>query len=204
MNLYSSGDIIVFFTGRMEMNRGKKIVVLSHCIINANSKVEGLSTYSSAVKSMVNFFMDSGVGMMQLPCPEMEIYGIKRWGHVKEQFDTDHFRKTSREMLKSTVGQLQNYIRNGYEVIGLVGIDGSPSCGVEKTCSSRIWGGETSDKEEFWKRIQSVEIVNGRGVFIEEFLKLADESGIDVELFSLDESNISESVESLIKKIKTD
>lgn len=183
------------------MDRGKKIVVLSHCIINANSKVEGLSTYSSTVKSLVNFFMDSGVGMMQLPCPEMEMYGIKRWGHVKEQFDTVHFRKTSREMLKSTVGQLQNYIRNGYEVIGLVGIDGSPSCGVEKTCSSRIWGGETSEKEELWKKIESVETVSGRGIFIEEFLKLADESGVEVELFSVDESEIEGSIKKLIEKL---
>lgn len=101
------------------MNREKKIVLLSHCILNCNSKVEGLSTYASSIKSLVNFFMDSGIGIIQFPCPEMEIYGIKRWGHVKEQFDTAHFRKTSRELLKSTVGQIQNYMKNGYEIVGL-------------------------------------------------------------------------------------
>lgn len=72
------------------MKRNKKIALVSHCILNANSKVEGLSEYGGMLKDVMNYLMDEGYGIIQMPCPEMAIYGIKRWGHVKEQFDTPH------------------------------------------------------------------------------------------------------------------
>lgn len=184
------------------MKRERKMVMLSHCILNANSKVEGLSIYPAAMQDLVRFLMESGIGIIQLPCPEMEVYGIKRWGHVKEQFDTPHFRRICREILRSTVGQVENYLNNGYEVLGIIGIDGSPSCGVQKTCSSQNWGGETSDKEELWNKISDVRSVEGRGVFMDELMELLGESGLDIRAFSVDESQLGKSVEGLIEEIK--
>jgi predicted secreted protein len=61
------------------MKRDKNIVVVCHCILNCNSKVEGLSEYRGAV-DFTKKLVDSGIGIIQLPCPEMILYGIKRWG----------------------------------------------------------------------------------------------------------------------------
>ena len=46
----------------------------------------------------------------------MIVYGIKRWGHVKEQFDTLFYREQCREMLRPIVQQTKSYIDAGYEI----------------------------------------------------------------------------------------
>ena len=76
------------------MQRGKKIILLSHCILNVNPKVEGLEPYESLVKELTDYLYENKVGIIQLPCPEMAIYGIKRWGHVKDQFNYSFFKKS--------------------------------------------------------------------------------------------------------------
>ncbi|GBF35608.1 hypothetical protein DCCM_4737 [Desulfocucumis palustris] len=85
--------------------------------------------------------MEKQIGIIQLPCPEMVVYGIKRWGHVREQFDTLFFREKCQDIIKPITYQLLDYVKNGYKVIGIIGVDGSPSCGVNLTCSGD-WGGE--------------------------------------------------------------
>ncbi len=83
--------------------------------------------------------MDNNISIIQLPCPEITYYGVKRWGHVKDQFDTTHFRKHCRQLFSIYLEQIEEYINNGYEILGIVGIEGSPTCGVNKTCVGK-WG----------------------------------------------------------------
>nr|WP_231288438.1 hypothetical protein [Methanococcus maripaludis] len=49
------------------MNRNKKIALVAHCILNCNSKVECLSEYGGALRNVVNYLMDEGFGIIQLP-----------------------------------------------------------------------------------------------------------------------------------------
>lgn len=123
------------------MERSRKIILLAHCVLNGNAKVEGLCGYRGAMPEVVTLLMQYGIGMVQLPCPEMQVLGCARWGHVKEQLDTPHFRKVSGELLSPIVMQLQDYQRNGYDLVAVVGLDGSPSCGVTRTCSGSAWRG---------------------------------------------------------------
>jgi len=135
------------------MKRSKKIVVLCHCILNCNSKVEGSSDYEGAMyfnKKLI----DDGFGIIQLPCPELIMYGIKRWGHSKEQFDNIIYREKCRELLLSYIYQIKMYIDNAYEVKAVIAIDGSPSCGYNKTCSSKLWYGELSGCKNLNKKIK--------------------------------------------------
>ena len=64
------------------MKRDKTIIVTCHCILNCNSKVEGLSEFKGSI-DLAKSFMDKGMGIIQLPCPEMILYGIKRWGMLE-------------------------------------------------------------------------------------------------------------------------
>ena len=183
------------------MNRGKRIIILAHCILNANAKVYGLSTYPAVMTNLVNYLIENNIAIIQLPCPEMEIYGIQRWGHVKEQFDTLHFREKCSQMLKGIVGQIKNYRDNNYEVLGIVGINGSPSCGVTKTCSSKEWYGDFLDKEETWGRIEKLSVVNGMGVFIEELTKLLQTYDIQIPLWAVDEMDFENSTNEIVDEL---
>lgn len=92
------------------MKRNREIVVVCHCILNCNSKVEGLSEFKGAQNIAINL-INKGYGIIQLPCPEMIMYGINRWGHVKEQFDNLFFREQCRQMLIPHVRQFNEYLK---------------------------------------------------------------------------------------------
>lgn len=175
------------------MKRKRKIVLLSHCILNCNSKVEGCSLYSGAMPEITKAIIDSGIGILQLPCPELTMYGTRRWGHVKDQFDTPYFRRHCRNLLLPYTEQLLDYIKSGYEIIGLIGIDGSPSCGISKTCTGK-WGGEFSENPDIGKTLDSVEMIEGKGVFVEEAEALFRTNSIDMPFIGVDEANMADSI----------
>ena len=75
------------------MNRSKKIAVLSHCILNQNAVVKGEYKDMNVFLPFVKKLFEDNIGILQLPCPETECYGLKRWGHVKEQFDNTGYKK---------------------------------------------------------------------------------------------------------------
>ncbi len=181
------------------MKRGKKFILLAHCILNCNTKVEGLSTYPSGICSFVTELLLRGYGIIQLPCIEMEMLGIKRWGVIKKQLDYPAFREKSRELLRPVVHQVVNYTHNGYTFAGILGINGSPTCGVEFTCTGNHWGGELSDRETI-KNLTS-ERLNEKDIMMEELEKMLIDQGIEVNIWGLDESRMEESIKELLDLI---
>lgn len=169
------------------MERKREIVVLSHCILNCNSKVEGLSNEKGSHNIALKF-LNEGYGIIQLPCPEMIMYGIKRWGHVKEQFDNLFYRNQCKIMLEPYIKQFENYIKNDYKIKAIIAIDGSPSCGYNKTCSSDNWYGELSGCNNLLAKINDIKMVNERGIFIEELESLLCENNLKIPIIGLDES----------------
>lgn len=176
------------------MERSKKIILVAHCILNSNAKVEGLAIYKGVLKDLVRFFMDADFGIIQLPCMETIVYGIKRWGHVKEQFDSPFFRKQCRHMLEPIVDQIVDYHQNGYHIAAVIGIDGSPSCGVSITCSSKLWGGEVSNQFGLQEKMEDLRTVEDQGVFMEELKKLLHNRGIDIPFLAIDEADSTSSI----------
>lgn len=182
------------------MKRNKKIILICHCIINSNSKVEGLSQYGGIFKEFVNLIAEKDIGIIQLPCPEMIVYGIKRWGHVKEQFDTLFYREQCREMLRPIVQQTKSYIDAGYEILGVVGIDGSPSCGVNHTCSGEFRG-EISNNDELESILETLKEVKGSGVFMEELKSYLEEVGIKIPFTAINENHVYSSLDKIAEFI---
>ena len=180
------------------MKRGKKIIFLAHCILNVNSKVGGLASYPAMVRGLVDFLADRDVGMIQLPCPETEILGVQRWGHVKDQLSHPFFSDGCARLLASSVRQAAMYQEQGYTLLGIVGVDGSPSCGVKKTCRSGQWGGDFLDSEETWKKVETLKWAKEPGIFMETFQKMLAEKKIPLKFYGLDESDADASLPRLI------
>lgn len=160
----------------------RKILVVSHCLLNTAAKVRRYDRGKSSAEERLRLktarrALTRGVQLLQLPCPEILTYGGRRWGHVYEQFDHPFFRKRCREMLEPVCGQLLCYAQDGeIDLLGVLGIDGSPSCGVKYTCRGE-WGGELSGRD-LAPVVSSVRLAPGRGVFMEEFGKLLAENGL--------------------------
>ena len=174
------------------MNRNRNIVVVCHCILNCNSKVEGLSEFDGAI-NISSSLIEKGFGLIQLPCPEMILYGIKRWGHTSEQFDNMFYRSQCRDMLMPYIMQFENYLRNNYDIKGIIAIDGSPSCGYNKTCSSPKWFGELGQCPNLGEILDDISLIDGKGIFMDVLYNMLKEFNINIPIYGLDESNLSQS-----------
>lgn len=127
----------------------QKLLILSHCYLNTASKVRAeagsICSERQLHRQLLKEALAADVGLLQLPCPEFRLYGSRRFGHVKDQFMHPSFRESSKEMLRPVILQLQEYAAypDEYEILGIAGVNGSPSCGVTLTCRGP-WVGEVS------------------------------------------------------------
>jgi predicted secreted protein len=74
--------------------------------------------------------INNDIGIHQLPCPEYRFLGLKREPMTKEQYDTEGFRNINKRIAVDTVNIIKEYISNGYEVLGIIGINESPTCSI--------------------------------------------------------------------------
>jgi predicted secreted protein len=124
-----------------------------------------------------------------MPCPELAFGGTRRFWAVREQYDTPVFRAHCRRLATPVAAQIRADLAGGARVI-VIGIDGSPSMGVELTAASEEWGGRP-DKP----RDEDYPVTPGPGLFTETLLGLLAEErphvrivGIGQDLFDYDEA----------------
>ncbi len=183
----------------------RRIIMVSHCILNTASKVDLYDTASIEAEEALRIrflskAVESGIQIIQLPCPEFSLYGTNRWGNVSSQFDNPFFRSHCETILAPVILQLKEYLshHDKFEVLGVVGIDGSPSCGVDLTCYGE-WGGELSSRDDIMCVIQSVQMGRGNGVFIDVLRQMLAKEKIELNIVGLNAEQ-PEKVMELIKK----
>ena len=165
------------------MKRGKNVFIICHCLLNSNAKIYPLADTKGVYKDELAPLIQKGVGLVQLPCPETCYLGMKRWGMTKEQYDHQAFRDFCKMILYPVLLQISAFAKAGYSISGVAGMDGSPNCGIAKTCIG-YRGGEICSNRE--KHIGGdLAIVPGRGVFMEVFEELLRAEGIAPPFVSL-------------------
>ena len=162
----------------------QKIIFTAHCLLNTASKVvlfqEGEMAAEEALRRrFLSEAIARGVQLVQLPCPEFTLYGARRWGHVSDQFDNPFFRDHCRRLLSPFLLQLREYLRfpERFLVVGIVGIDGSPSCGVDST-SRGEWHGSFGGRQDLGEVLATARLAAGRGVFMDEVGRMLAEEGL--------------------------
>jgi predicted secreted protein len=141
-------------TTEFQDKRSKKIVVCCHCILNQNSKLEGIAGNPGMIEEVVQMILNSGAGILQMGCPEMIYEGIGRFDKSYEQYDCPAFRKVCDEIAETTVLQLENYLKWGYEITTILAVDGSPSCGYNLTQSAPEWKGLVANTQ--WDKVKYI------------------------------------------------
>lgn len=146
----------------MEDKRSGRLVVVSHCILNVHSLEDELAIYPGLEKEVVELLIAKGVGIYQIPCPELELSGIFRKALPKDSYDHPKIRAYYRELAEKICTTLKKYVKRGYEIVAIIGAEASPTCGVDFVGR---WKKDAEGKKVFPK---DVEFVPGRGVFMEE------------------------------------
>lgn len=154
--------------------RSGQAVFVSHCLLNANAKVCGLAKYPAMVTDLVAFLAQHDFGIIQLPCPELLHLGPKRWWQVRSQYDTPSYRSLCQRLAFETVELAIQYHSAGYKIAGLLGVEGSPSCGVEEVYDSPQWGGRPAEVDLSDCRMA------GTGIFIEVLMHTFEQHSMDI------------------------
>jgi len=119
--------------------RSKRIILVVHCLLNQNARIDRYAHYPGATGKTAQVLLDSGVGILQMPCPELICLGLDRQRHrameigIREALAEETGRKACREIAQRLVYQIKEYQRHGFQIVGVVGNDGSPACGVDET-----------------------------------------------------------------------
>lgn len=111
------------------MERKKKLILVSHCVINQNCVVYPLARAKGPF-SFVDTLIKNDIGIYQLPCPEFKFLGLKRPPKTKEEYDSKEFRDLCKSLTSSVISDIREYINNEFEIIGIIGINQSPSCSI--------------------------------------------------------------------------
>lgn len=161
----------------------KQILFVSHCILNTAAKVvlydqAEIEAEERLRRRFVGRALETGVQLVQLPCPEFTLYGARRWGHVSDQFDNPFFRDHCRRLLEPVLRQMEEYLAGGerFEVLGVVGVDGSPSCGVDYTCTAD-WYGAFAGRQGLEETLAACQLARRPGVFMGVLAEMLAERG---------------------------
>ncbi len=182
---------------RNEDLRSKKVIFASSCILNVNNKVKELARYKGALKELLDILDEYDVGIQQMDCPETLFLGVNRWSAVKNLYDTPAFRRMCNEIAMRVADYTYSYYQAGYEVLGILLINGSPTCGLDMTCMDEKWGGtpiDFGDESTF---------APGKGVLVEEMIQVFENRKIRLpQLIGMDLEDMEASVHECCEKVR--
>jgi hypothetical protein len=94
IGLWGSGDIT--FEGTyadayrigyvfLSDKRARRVIFISHCWLNINTRFPEGCAFEGANVPLIKTLLDSGLGIIQMPCPEYECLGLEKWqyGEIK-------------------------------------------------------------------------------------------------------------------------
>lgn len=106
----------------------KKIVLLSHCVLNSFCETPEAS---DAIRGkLMNQLMDKGISVIQLPCPELCYQALERESILPGDPKADSYRDYCKNLLLPVLQNLREYKKHDIKIAAVVGIDTSPSCSV--------------------------------------------------------------------------
>ena len=159
--------------------RSKKVIFLAHCLLNQNAISDGTAVCPAAFWELVQLLLDREVGIVQMPCPELCCLGLDRGDvhgaerpvveentRIRRAMEKDGPRQKREALADLVAEQVQEYHKHGFQVLGIVGANRSPNCGVETTSDF--------DRE-----------VEGRGAFMEAIAQRLEVAGISVPMLGL-------------------
>jgi len=177
-------------------HRSKKVIIVAHCLLNQNAISDGTADYPGQFTELIDLILANQIGLIQLPCPELICLGLERNDPqgVKRPILQENTRirgllcqvnnlERLQDKAQELVTQIEEYRGHAFQVLGLIGVNRSPSCGVETT---------TKGNKE----------VNGPGVFIELISEACRKKGQALKMIGVKTSQKDEAIKIVCKFIE--
>jgi len=180
--------------------RKRKVALVSNCLLNQNAKVNGFAFFPDMLWDLVELLHKYEYGILQLPCPETVYAGLRRWWYVREQYDNAKFRDVCKKAIDPVMDQVEALIKDGCKVV-LIGLDGSPSCGIRSSGSDPRWGGKPEIDNKNYPQVPRpgifMEVV--KECIKERNLPPLKEIGAGFDMPNFDKSKISKEIEDFLR-----
>ena len=143
-----SPDRVRRLRSQLQDQRSGRVLFVSHCLLNENTRYLGGAYRAGAVLEVVDPYLRDGTGICQLPCPEQLVWGgvlkrrlldlcarpwLRPFLRPLVRALTAYTAVRYRRLARHVGDQIADHQRSGYDVVGVVGVDPSPSCGVTAT-----------------------------------------------------------------------
>ncbi len=175
--------------------RSKKLVLIAHCILNQNAISDETATHAGSMNEIIDLLQLQNIGIFQMPCPELQCLGLDRNdvlggsrevvqenSRIRMAMDQEKAIETLNMLVKQLIHQISEYLKYGFDIIGIIGINRSPSCGVETTSKE---GAE----------------IAGQGVFIEALQQEFSKRKLHLKFIGIKASEPEEATERVKKLI---
>lgn len=172
--------------------RSKKLVLVAHCILNQNSISDNTADFPGTFQDLVALLLEYNIGILQLPCPELTCLGLDRGdvhgaerpvivenSRIRNALGQSVPTKKLKLIVDQVIYQIEEYQKNRFTILGIIGINRSPSCGVETT---------SMNNEE----------AAGMGLFMEAVREELGSKGVDIKMIGVKTSEVEKS----LKKVK--
>ena len=115
--------------------RGGRFVAVIDCIVNQNVRDRGAARFSAMNFPLLALCHETGVGVWQMPCPEIAALGFRRERPpgmtIRQALESDAARQACSELAASVAERLQQQIGEGFELLAVLGGNAaSPGCAV--------------------------------------------------------------------------
>jgi predicted secreted protein len=142
------------WAGQIRDLRSRRVIFVAHCLLNENTRYLGGARRGGAIREIVEPCLERDIGIVQLPCPEQHAWGgvLKRRllffygskGKLRYRLRSVllplalwYTRHIYRKLARRTADEVQDYQKAGFAVLGIIGVDPSPTCGVKQSLAMR-------------------------------------------------------------------
>lgn len=192
---------------KLKDERSKKVIFVSHCILNINVRYLGGAFRKSGINEIIDEIQKNNIGIIQMRCPEKEAWGgvTKPYSWLSLKIKSSFIVKTFypvfmwrtkliyRKIAKKVVKDMQNYQNSGFEIIGIVGISASPTCSISKTIDGRKFLDYLSNKKVDDIKRENLNdfcikgaLVDGNGLYILELKRILKKKKMDIRFYEHD------------------
>lgn len=158
------------------MHRNHNIVLVSHCFFNQNCVVACEARLQDDLLSLLFGKFKNDTSFIQMKCPELEVLGLQRLAVGHNDLNNDAYLSFCEAYTDELIDTILQYQHKNCRITAIVGIKGSPSCGISQTCESFF------DEN----KIKQFKTISSQGVFMKCLQKKLKENKISIPFIELD------------------
>ena len=115
--------------------RGRRFIAVIDCVLNQNARDAGAACFPAMNFELLQLCQRHGVGVLQMPCPEMAALGPERkrlpGQSLREALASAPGRACCSELAADTADRIEGFLESGCELLVVLGGNPrSPGCAV--------------------------------------------------------------------------